>query len=452
MKRGTPDHPKAARLQKALGCSVLEAIGLLEMLFHFTAKYAIQGNIGKWSNAQIAEGVKWPGDPELLIRALVDSEWMDEDPEYRLVVHDWHEHADQSVKKTLANRKLKMIRTMAERAGVSYLYFIRGLESKRIKIGMTTRNPKQRLASLQSASPEPLTCISAFEVAPEVEGHLHKLLEAHQIHGEWFAPHKDVLAVIETCKAAIPPIRVETFHPAGRNDSIQPDLPAFPEPVPVPEPSPEPQEAAAASILIDEIDGVPYAGADRPILPALVNSAANHLRECYDEACHLAEVKGTFRYPFSPVASRKWVRGMIADAGGGQVGHTWVLAITPGDFLAAMVYAKSKNYDMLTRGCVETAQSKREAGVYKAQEREADDAQAQHAREAANLPPAVAGLCKAVGAKTDEELRDIAWGQLPNMDKTPLIDTICKTAGVTKPTERMVHTAKQRWWDQQKGG
>ena len=35
MKRGTIEHPKTVMLQMLLGCSRLEAVGILEALFHW---------------------------------------------------------------------------------------------------------------------------------------------------------------------------------------------------------------------------------------------------------------------------------------------------------------------------------------------------------------------------------------------------------------------------------
>jgi hypothetical protein len=101
MKRGGPEHPKTKLLAKSLGLPRYAAVGILECLFHEAAKHARTGNIGKWSNAEIAESVGFDGDPEVLVAALVTCRWLDEHPEHRLVIHDWHDHADNGVKKTV---------------------------------------------------------------------------------------------------------------------------------------------------------------------------------------------------------------------------------------------------------------------------------------------------------------------------------------------------------------
>jgi hypothetical protein len=103
MKRNTADHPKTLALMAALNVPKYAACGLLELLWHqFTVKYAPQGDVGRWADAQIAAGVSWDGEPGVLISALVKAGWLDEHPKHRLVVHDWPDHAEDAVHKTLA--------------------------------------------------------------------------------------------------------------------------------------------------------------------------------------------------------------------------------------------------------------------------------------------------------------------------------------------------------------
>lgn len=113
MKRGTPNHPKTLWLKAGLGISKREVVGLLEMLFHFVATTAPQGDIGKWSNAQIAEAVEWTGNPDELVSEIVDAGFFDEDKTHRLLVHDWAEHADGAVKKHLARSGLQFAKPSA---------------------------------------------------------------------------------------------------------------------------------------------------------------------------------------------------------------------------------------------------------------------------------------------------------------------------------------------------
>jgi hypothetical protein len=115
MKRGGPDHPKTLMLADILGVPKYAAVGLLEMLFHFTAQYAPEGDIGRYSDKRIATGMAWRGKPAKLLAALASSGWIDRmpttSPEFattslefattssgqRWVVHGWSEHCDRSV-------------------------------------------------------------------------------------------------------------------------------------------------------------------------------------------------------------------------------------------------------------------------------------------------------------------------------------------------------------------
>ena len=93
MKRGTPEHPKTYDLAEQLSICRTHAVGILELLWHFTAKYAIQGDIGKHSDQRITEACGWLGKPQEFIQVLVAVGWLDEDEEHRLMVHAWAEQA-----------------------------------------------------------------------------------------------------------------------------------------------------------------------------------------------------------------------------------------------------------------------------------------------------------------------------------------------------------------------
>lgn len=103
MKRGTPDHPKVLTLANRLGIKKYAAVGLLETLWHFTARYAPRGDVGRFSDGIIATSLDWGGNIPELIEALVKERWLDQNNEYRLMIHDWSEHADDTCDKYLAN-------------------------------------------------------------------------------------------------------------------------------------------------------------------------------------------------------------------------------------------------------------------------------------------------------------------------------------------------------------
>jgi hypothetical protein len=104
MKRGTPRHPKMIRLIQDLGLKPKDratAVGHLELLWHFTAEFAPRGDIGRYADDQIEGACEWYGKRGKLVQALTTSGWVDQDSEHRLIVHDWADHADGTVKKKL---------------------------------------------------------------------------------------------------------------------------------------------------------------------------------------------------------------------------------------------------------------------------------------------------------------------------------------------------------------
>lgn len=141
MKRGTPRHPKIYDLMQALDLPIRSrpiVIGYLELLWHFTAEFAPQGDIGKYSDDRIEGAMDWNGKRGKLIEALVKSGWLDrgragvrpiraeagpkpdpsepeldrsqpESGQSQLVVHDWHEHADASTLKKLERAGLQFV-------------------------------------------------------------------------------------------------------------------------------------------------------------------------------------------------------------------------------------------------------------------------------------------------------------------------------------------------------
>lgn len=117
MKRGTPEHPKVVRLAKMLGVRRCTAVGVLEMLWHLTARYTPRGDVGKWSDEEIATALDWDGVPERLTHALVSCGLLEEHPEHRLIVHDWPEHADKAVKQLLDRRGEDFIVTHVSTCG-----------------------------------------------------------------------------------------------------------------------------------------------------------------------------------------------------------------------------------------------------------------------------------------------------------------------------------------------
>lgn len=104
--RGTLTHRKTRRLSRLLDIPPCYALGVLEALWHVTAEQSPTGDIGRMSDQDIADEMFYVGDATALILALIESGWIDNHPTFRLVVHDWDQHADQSIKRKVARHGL----------------------------------------------------------------------------------------------------------------------------------------------------------------------------------------------------------------------------------------------------------------------------------------------------------------------------------------------------------
>ncbi len=108
MKRTAMFHRKLGKLTARLGSKCM-AVGVLESLWHLTAREFPQGNVGKISDEDICVEIGYPGDPKKLIDDLCETGWLDRCPKYRLLVHGWEEHCDQSVTRQLTRSKLPFL-------------------------------------------------------------------------------------------------------------------------------------------------------------------------------------------------------------------------------------------------------------------------------------------------------------------------------------------------------
>ena len=105
MKREAINHTKMKRLCRRLNIHAWQAVGLLESLWHLTARETPRGDIGKLSDDDIAIGIDYHGDAVDMLAALVDCRWLDVHPDHRLLVHHWPDHCDDSVNMKLARAK-----------------------------------------------------------------------------------------------------------------------------------------------------------------------------------------------------------------------------------------------------------------------------------------------------------------------------------------------------------
>jgi hypothetical protein len=102
------------------------------------------------------------------------------DPKPVAPVSSWDQAFDRTLETTGAQR---------------YVYFI-GDASIAIKIGIAG-SVQARVKMLQVASPIKLSILAARPGNLLMEQAYHSRFSAHRLHGEWFAPHPEILAEIE---------------------------------------------------------------------------------------------------------------------------------------------------------------------------------------------------------------------------------------------------------------
>lgn len=102
MKLDGLDHPKTLDFAARLDISLPQAIGHLELLWAFVAQKTPHGNVGKWADGAIARASHWTGEPTAFVTALCEAGFIEEHDEFRLIVHDWHEHAPRWVASKLS--------------------------------------------------------------------------------------------------------------------------------------------------------------------------------------------------------------------------------------------------------------------------------------------------------------------------------------------------------------
>ncbi len=216
-------------LARRLKVPLFGAVGIMEMLWHFVATYTPRGDIGGSSDETIARAVAWGKKPSILIEALVESGWLDKSPEYRLIIHDWDEHADSMVRKRL----LRLNQDFLPVYGVvsasvnpepdaprwnSYVYFIQCNGTGRIKIGRTEGDPLMRLQALQTGSAEKLTLLGYYPASRAEEAKLHRTFAEQSTGGEWFQDCPQIRQLIlERCS----PLAAAVSLPNGCRQSAE---------------------------------------------------------------------------------------------------------------------------------------------------------------------------------------------------------------------------------------
>ena len=88
-----PGHPKLARLAAALKIHKGMAFWHLHNLWYWALDYAQDGQTKGSTDIEIADGAKWTRSPDVFVKALRDTGWIDKTG----YVHDWHDYAGKLV-------------------------------------------------------------------------------------------------------------------------------------------------------------------------------------------------------------------------------------------------------------------------------------------------------------------------------------------------------------------
>lgn len=103
MKSQTLNGMKFKRLVRNLGCRQFQAVGILESIWMMAQTSAVQGDIGRFSDEDIAAWIDYDGNEVELIEALVNAGYLDRCEVYRLVIHDWEDHCPSWTKSHVKN-------------------------------------------------------------------------------------------------------------------------------------------------------------------------------------------------------------------------------------------------------------------------------------------------------------------------------------------------------------
>jgi hypothetical protein len=181
-----------AELADLLGVPLYSAVGLLELLWHFTSCYTPRGDIGRFPNKALARACRWTRGADKLISAFIEAGWIDTDDLYRLVVHDWADHADRSTQLRVSRAKDAFIETGPSQPKV---YFIQS-ETNQIKIGFTRCTVTSRLEALQVGSPHKLSVVGFVPGTKSLERTIQRRFQHLRCVGEWFTASKELVDFI----------------------------------------------------------------------------------------------------------------------------------------------------------------------------------------------------------------------------------------------------------------
>lgn len=93
-------HPKTKRLARALGVSIVQAVGHLQFFWWWALDFAHDGILDGMTDEDIADGAMWEGPPATFVEAMRQAGFIDcgkaNEP---MTIHDWWEYAGRLVQR-----------------------------------------------------------------------------------------------------------------------------------------------------------------------------------------------------------------------------------------------------------------------------------------------------------------------------------------------------------------
>lgn len=85
------------------------AYGHLQLLWWWAETACPRGDVGRYSDQEIATAAQWIRRADLFVQALTEAEWLHPDTRHRLILHDWPEHAPRHVRAMLKRQKTSFL-------------------------------------------------------------------------------------------------------------------------------------------------------------------------------------------------------------------------------------------------------------------------------------------------------------------------------------------------------
>lgn len=103
------DHPKTRKLARLLSVHRSQAIGHMMMVWWWALEYAQDGDLGRYSNDEIADAADWPGDPDLFVTSAVECgpDGADGFFNANLTIHNWDQYAGRLIDRRTSEAERK---------------------------------------------------------------------------------------------------------------------------------------------------------------------------------------------------------------------------------------------------------------------------------------------------------------------------------------------------------